>query len=97
MTKLSTDEAKRIARLANIEITDNELGDATHKLASVLEFVEQLQVEDTTNIIPTSQVTGLVDVLREDKVVESSVSPEVLLKEAPAHQDGQIIVKRVLT
>lgn len=65
------------------------------ELGRIIEFVEQLGNVDTTDTEPTDQVTGLVDVTRED-VVTPSLPTDELLSNAPAAKDGYILVKRVL-
>jgi aspartyl-tRNA(Asn)/glutamyl-tRNA(Gln) amidotransferase subunit C len=65
------------------------------ELGQIVSFVEQLQAVDVDDVAPTDQVTGLVDVWREDEV-RPSLSREALLANAPAQKDGYIMVKRVL-
>lgn len=64
------------------------------ELGQIVGFVEQLQSVDISEVEPTDQVTGLVDVWREDEV-RPSMSREELLVNAPAQKDGYIVVKRV--
>ncbi len=93
---LSESDVRRIAELAHIEVTDERVTETGQGLEKVLDFVDQLQAANTEGIEPTSQVTGLVDVLREDIVKPSSVSPQTLLDQAPDQEAGYIKVKRVL-
>ena len=65
------------------------------ELGQIVAFVEQLQAVNVDGVAPTDQVTGLVDVWRED-VVQPSLPREQLLANAPAQKDGYIVVKRVL-
>lgn len=95
-THLSESDVRRIAELARIQVTDERVTETSQGLERVLDFVDQLQSVDTDAIEPTSQVTGLVDVLREDVVRPSEVAPADLLAQAPAQEDGYIKVKRVL-
>jgi len=95
MSKIAVDEVKRIAKLARIGLSDNEVAKMTSELGNILEFVEQLQKVDISHTEPTDQVTGLTDVWRED-VVKPSPPREQLLANAPAQKDGYIVVKRVL-
>ena len=95
MPKIDVDEVKRIAKLARIGLSDNEVAKMTSELGNILEFVEQLQKVDISHTEPTDQVTGLQDVWRED-VVKPSPPREQLLANAPAQKDGYIVVKRVL-
>lgn len=96
MSKISADDVKKLARLSALSVTDEEVNNLRGELESILTYVEQLDEVDTTGLEPTYQVTGLVNVTREDREIEYGVNQEALLKNAPEHQDGQIKVRRVL-
>ena len=66
--KLTRDEVEYLGRLARLSLTEEEKAQYAAELSDILEFVEQLQEVDTTDVEPTSQVTGLEDVYREDAV-----------------------------
>lgn len=95
MSKLGITEVERIAKLARIGLTPAEAEKMAVELSAIVGFVEQLQAVDIEGVAPTDQVTGLVDVWRED-VVKPSLSRDELLANAPEHRDGYIVVKRVL-
>ena len=62
-----------------------------------MSYFEQLKEVDTTNIEPTAQVTGLENVMREDKVEDWDKNEiKVALSQAPDFEDNQIKVKKVL-
>lgn len=96
MAKLSLDEIQKVATLARIELSDAELEVASNEISSILDFVDTIQNTDTAGVEPTSQVTGLTDVWREDLVVKCTVAPKLLLASAPDMQDGYVRVKKVL-
>lgn len=96
MAKLSLDEIQKVALLARIELTDAELAVASTEISSILDFVDTIQNIDTAGVQPTSQVTGLTDVWREDLVEKCVIAPKLLLASAPDMQDGYIKVKKVL-
>lgn len=95
MSKITPDEVRRIAALANIGLEDAEIERMAGELDRIVGFVEQLQDVDTSDVPPTDQVTGLIDVWREDEV-KSELSRDELLANAPDQQDGFFKVKRVL-
>lgn len=95
MSHIGTTEVERIAKLARIGLSPDQVASMSVELGNIVEFVEQLQQVDVEGVAPTDQVTGLIDVWREDEV-KPSVSRQELLKNAPASQDGYIVVKRVL-
>ncbi len=93
--KITPDEVRRIAQLANIGLDEAQVVPMAKELDQIVGFVEQLQSVDTGDVAPTDQVTGLVDVFRPDEVGQE-FSREELLANAPAQQDGYFKVKRVL-
>jgi aspartyl/glutamyl-tRNA(Asn/Gln) amidotransferase C subunit len=96
MSKLSIDEIQKVAKLARIELSGKELEKMALDASSILDFVETIQKTDTGGIKPTSQVTGLTDVWREDEIKKSKVAPKDLLAGAPDTHDGYVKVKKVL-
>lgn len=96
MSAIDPTEVQRLAALARIGVTDAEAAELASELASIVGFVGRLSSVDTTGTEPTSQVTGLVDVWREDEVKPSPLSRDELLANAPQTEDGYIKVRRVL-
>lgn len=66
--KLNREEVEHLGKLARLALTEEEKERYAVELSAILELVEQLQEVDTTEVEPTSQVTGLEDVYREDIV-----------------------------
>jgi aspartyl-tRNA(Asn)/glutamyl-tRNA(Gln) amidotransferase subunit C len=95
MSKIGTTEVERIAKLARIGLSADEVSKMSAELGQILQFVEQLQSVDIEGVVATDQVNGLVDVTRED-VVRPSMDRDLLLANAPASRDGYVVVKRVL-
>lgn len=96
MSRLSRDEVLKLAKLSRLRLTEEETERFRGELSAILEYVETLDKADTAGLKPTYQVTGLKNVMRQDKVREYGYQPADLLKNAPAVQDGQFKVKRVL-
>lgn len=97
MTKLTRDDVLRLARLARLELTDDEAEAFGKELSAILEYVAQLDQVDVTGLEPTTQVTGLKNVMRDDTIVDYGINRDDLLRLAPQTQDGQIKVRRMLT
>jgi aspartyl-tRNA(Asn)/glutamyl-tRNA(Gln) amidotransferase subunit C len=96
MAKLSRDDVLKLARLAKLELTDEEVDLFATEISSILGYVEQLQGVDVQGLEPTFQVTGLKNVTRKDEVKNYGADQKELLKNVPAVENGQIKVKRVL-
>ena len=96
MAKFTKSEVEQVANLARIGVSESEESDLAQDLSSILEFVDELQAVDTKGVVPTSQVTGLEDVLREDEVVRCELARDELLANTPTTLEGYVKVKRVL-
>lgn len=96
MAKLTREDVLKLARLARLSLNTEEADAFTKEITEILGYVEQLQSVDIDGLEPTYQVTGLSSVTRSDVVKDYGETPELLLKNAPAVQDGQIKVRRVL-
>jgi aspartyl-tRNA(Asn)/glutamyl-tRNA(Gln) amidotransferase subunit C len=96
MAQLSRDDILKLALLARLDLTDEEIEEYSHELSEVLQYVEKLQSVDVADLEPTNQVSGLVNITREDKEVDYGYDPLDLLKNLPEVEDNQIKVKRMI-
>ncbi len=96
MKKITKEEIIRVAELARIDMPETEAVATAGEVSSILSFVDILQSVDTEGVMPTSQVTALSDVWREDLVVSCDVPQAELLANAPMLEAGYIKVKKVL-
>ena len=96
MAKLTREDVLKLARLARLDLTDEEVEEFQGELSAILEYVEQLQSVDVDGLEPTNQVTGLTDVTRPDETRDYGYEPQELLKNVPDVKDNQIKVKRML-
>jgi len=96
MAQLTRDDVLKLARLARIELTEDEVTEFTTEFTAILQYVEQLQSIDLEGVEPTSQVTGLTNVMRADVEQSYGYEPQDLLKNVPAVEANQIKVKRMI-
>ena len=96
MAKLTRDDVLKLAQLARISLSDEEVAEFSEELSVILGYVEQLDSVDTTGLTPTNQVTGLTNVFREDTVKTYGYAPLDLLGNVPHVQDDQLKVKRMI-
>lgn len=96
MTELTRDDVLKLARLARLDLSDEEVEAFRKEMSDILEYVAQLDQADVAGLEPTSQVTGLKNVTREDTVKDYGISPEDLMRLVPNKQDGQIKVNRMI-
>lgn len=96
MAKLTRTEILKLAKLARLDLSEDEIKEYIDELSGILQYVEQLQQIDVAGLEPTNQVTGLVNVTRADEIVDYGYVPADLISNVPATKDGQIQVKRML-
>lgn len=96
MAKLSPEDVLKLARLARIDLTDAEVQEFTGEFDQILAYVEKLQEVDVDGLEPTTQVSGLKNVMRSDEVIDYGYEPKDLLRNVPAVQDDHIKVKRMV-
>ena len=92
---LSKEEVIKIARLARIGVTDAEVEKFQKELSAVLDYVEDLKQVNVEGLEEVAQVTGLVNVQREDKAIDYG-NREEILSQAPEIKDGYYKVKAIL-
>lgn len=95
MPAITRDEVAHLARLARIELTDDELDHLAPQLDVILTSVAQVSEVAAQDIPPTSHALPLTNVFREDTVVEC-LTPEEALQAAPAVEDDRFRVPRIL-
>jgi aspartyl-tRNA(Asn)/glutamyl-tRNA(Gln) amidotransferase subunit C len=96
VSSLTRQDVQRIADLARLELTAEELDLFTRQLGDILTYVEQIRALDTTGVAPTSQVLNRpVD---RDDVAAPTLSRDDLLRNAPdaALEAGLFKVPRVI-
>ena len=96
MTKLSREDILKLARLARLDLTEDEITEYSSELSEILQYVEMLQAVDVDGLAPTNQVTGLTNVTRPDEIRDYGYAPHNLLGNLPDQEDGQIKVQRMV-
>lgn len=84
-----------VARLARLDLNDDEIDLFTGQLGDILAHAADIEALDVGDIPPTAHPLPLVNVLRADDVTPS-VDREEVLAQAPAAEAGQFRVPPVL-
>lgn len=93
--ELSKEEVRRIAELAKLDLTDDEVALYSRQLSSILGHFQRLQQVDTSHIEPTASVLPLKNVFRKDEA-GTPLTPDEVVANAPDHVDYQFRVSAVL-
>lgn len=92
---LTRNDVAKVAHLARLRLSDEELDLFTEQLSKVLVHAEDMNALDLEGVEPTAHPFGLTNVLRADVVV-ASLDRDAVLAEAPEVQDGRFVVPRIL-
>ena len=84
---IDREQVLHVARLARLELTDDEVQRMSRELSAVLDHIQVISELDLDGVPPTTHVVEVSNALRPD-VVEPSLAPEIALANAPAVADG---------
>lgn len=91
---ITVKDVEHVAKLARLEITEEEKELYTKQLGDVLKYVDQMNEVDTTGVKPMAQVIDFSNVVRED-VPELEISKEALMSNAPEEENGFFKVPKI--
>lgn len=96
MAKLTKNDVKHVADLSNLTLTDAEIKKFTPQISKIVDFVAKLSEVNTDGVEPTSQTTGLINILREDKVKSDESLTQVEALSNTNGYNGFFKVKAIL-
>lgn len=94
--RLTRADVAHVARLARLEVTEDELALFTEQLGAVLDHAADVEALDTAGVPPTAHPLPVRNVLRDD-VVAPSIDRDEVLAQAPAAEGGRFRVPRILS
>jgi aspartyl-tRNA(Asn)/glutamyl-tRNA(Gln) amidotransferase subunit C len=95
MARLSRDDVAHVAKLARLQLSDDELDTFTPQLAAILDHAADVEALDLAEVPPTSHPYPLANVLRPDVLRDAGIR-DAVLAQAPAAEDGMFRVPPVL-
>tara|TARA_Y100001968_G_C19422330_1_gene752448 strand:+ start:1648 stop:1935 length:288 start_codon:yes stop_codon:yes gene_type:complete len=95
MTKITPAEVIQVAKLARLEIPENELEMYANQLEKIINYVAELEKVDTQNVIPTTRAVEVINMVRSDKIEKTNVREE-LLDLAPNREGDFFRVPKIL-
>lgn len=93
--KITLEETLRVARLARLSLTPEQVSALAHDLSAIVSYVALLDEVDTRNVHATAHAVVRASPLRPD-LVESSLDREEVLSQAPAAREGGFSVPKVM-
>ncbi|MEC7603293.1 MAG: Asp-tRNA(Asn)/Glu-tRNA(Gln) amidotransferase subunit GatC [Planctomycetota bacterium] len=94
-TGIESKDVLKVAKLAKLQLTEEEVKRLGDELSQIVGYVDQLSSVDTTNVAPLDHVLDVTDALRDDTVI-SSLPRESALSNAPKEDGETFLVPPVL-
>ena len=91
---ITVKDVEHVAKLARLELSEDEKEKFTKQLGDILKYVEQMNEVDTTGIMPMAHAFDVVNVMREDKVIMEQTKEE-LMANAPEEENGFFRVPKI--
>jgi len=93
--KITKQEVEHVAKLARLELSEQESDRLTNQLSNILTYVEKLNELDTKSVEPTAHVLDIRNVVRDDVVVPS-LAQDKALANAPEKAAGHYKVPKII-
>ncbi len=93
--EISKEQVEHVARLARLEVSEDEKATFARQLSGILTHIDQLKELDTAGVEPTATVLPTDSVFRGDEV-RPSLTQERALANAPDQADGFFRVPKIL-
>ena len=95
MKRISSDEVKKVAQLARLELNESEINQHAEQLEKILEYIKQLEKINTENVPSTTRAIEVVNVLRKDEKKNYENSEEIL-DLAPSRENKFFKVPKII-
>lgn len=92
---METKDIEKIANLARLTLSQNEIQKLTKDLSEILNYIETLNELDLDDIKPTAHAVKVDNVFRKDEVAQNSAIQDTL-PNAPDHDDEFFLVPKVI-
>lgn len=92
---IDIDQVRKVANLARLQLTEAEQQQFTGQLNRILEYVQQLDELDTTDIAPTTRAIEVSNITRPDRL-EIFAEREAILASAPDREEDFFKVPKIL-
>ncbi|MBW4555409.1 MAG: Asp-tRNA(Asn)/Glu-tRNA(Gln) amidotransferase subunit GatC [Trichormus sp. ATA11-4-KO1] len=92
---IDREQVRKVALLARLELTPEEEEQFTTQLGSILDYIEQLNAVDVSDVPPTTRAIDVSNVTREDKL-QPYPEREAILNSAPEQENEFFKVPKIL-
>ena len=88
-------DIEKLSELVKLPVSDSEKSKLSGMLSQTTEYIDMLDELDTSNVEPTYQVTGLINVFQSEDLSQTLTQAEVL-QNAKEKKEGMIATSAVL-
>lgn len=92
---ISTEEVRKVAQLARLDLAENEIEAITGQLDTILGYVAKLNEVETTGVKPTTHALAIHNAFRDDEVL-TSLSQKEALANGPRQNGEAFVVPRII-
>ena len=92
---IDIEQVRKVATLARLELSDAEQAQFTDQLNNILEYVQQLDELDTTDVPPTTRAIEVSNITRSDQL-EVFAEREAILDSAPDREEDFFKVPKIM-
>ncbi|MEH2287286.1 Asp-tRNA(Asn)/Glu-tRNA(Gln) amidotransferase subunit GatC [Nostoc sp.] len=92
---IDQEQVHKVANLARLELTSQEEEQFTSQLGSILDYIEQLNELDVSNVLPTTRAIDVSNITREDEL-QPYLDRESILNSAPEQEGEFFKVPKIL-
>ncbi len=93
--KITEEQVKKVAKLARLDLTDEEVKEFTAQLESILQYMEKMNQLDTEKVEPLAHCLPITNCFRED-VIKESLDVQKALANAPQSDGDFFKVPKIL-
>ena len=95
MSRISREEVSKVAELAKLKLNEEQLENHATQIEKILEYINQLEKIDTTNVPCTTRAIEVINVVRSDKN-EKYKDRDAILDLAPSREDDFFKVPKII-
>ncbi len=86
---------EHVARLSRMELSQVELDKFSGQLENIMQFIDKLKEKDVEDVLPTSHILPVHNILRED-IRKKSLDAEKVLYNAPKNEGRFFVVPKII-
>tara|TARA_B100000212_G_scaffold300043_1_gene245214 strand:+ start:821 stop:1114 length:294 start_codon:yes stop_codon:yes gene_type:complete len=95
MNRISREEVSKVAKLARLKLNEEQLANHAIQIEKILEYINQLEKIDTTDVPCTTRAIEVVNNFRSD-IKEKYKYREEILNLAPSREDDFFKVPKII-